>query len=399
MDTHMEPTLLLTAAPTEALKTAAGRLPLMAFVDGESERVLQEASMLLGRCVIMRGGIRKAIEYLTEQRSPHLLIVDISGVDMPLSKIHELADVCEPGTDVVALGDHNDVALYRDLVDSGVSDYIVKPLTRELLQRVLTPKSNDVTRGTLKLGKVISFVGARGGVGTTTLAANMAWHLASKLGRRTALVDLDLHRGDCRMLFNAENATGFRDALHNPLRLDAILLDRIMTRVGERLFLLGSEEPLDDNLQFTASAVDALFSVLRSQFHYIVVDVPQVSGAAFRRALEMADRRVIIVDATMRSMRDGVRLGRLFESDERNVFVVNRVGEGNQHALPLKDITRVLQTQPASLIPFLPKQVMPAAHHALVAASKGGKYADSVAKLATEISGRQRRRSWLPWRR
>jgi pilus assembly protein CpaE len=402
MDTHMEPTLLLAAAaPTEAPKAAAGRLPLMAFVDGESERVLQEAAVMLGRCVIMRGGVKKAVEYLTEQRSPHLLIVDISGVDMALSKIHELADVCEPGTNVVALGDHNDVALYRDLVDAGVSDYIVKPLTRELLQRVLGPKnSHDISRGnTVKLGKVISFVGARGGVGTTTLAANLAWHLANKQGRRVSLVDLDLQRGDCSMLFNAQHTPGFRDALHNPLRLDAILLDRIMTKVGDRLFLLGSEEPLDDNVQFTVSAVDALLSVLRSQFHYIVIDVPRPSGAAFRRALEMADRRVIVVDATMRSMRDGVRLGQLFESNERNVFVVNRVGEGNHHALPLKDIAKVLQAQPASLTPFLPKQVMPAAHHALVAASKRGKYADAVAKLATEISGRQQRRSWLPWRR
>ena len=82
----------------------------------------------------------------------------------------------------------------------------------------------------------------------------------------------------------------------NPLRLDAILVDRIMTRVGDRLFLLGSEEPLDDNTQFTVSAVDALLSVLRLQFHYVVVDVPQISGAAFRRALEMADRRVIVVN-------------------------------------------------------------------------------------------------------
>ena len=89
----------------------------------------------------MRGGIAKAIEYLSEQRSPHLLIVDISGIDLPLSQIHTLADVCEPGTNVVAIGDHNDVGLYRDLQEAGVSNYIVKPLTRELLTRALTPKT------------------------------------------------------------------------------------------------------------------------------------------------------------------------------------------------------------------------------------------------------------------
>src|SRR6201981_1940977 len=118
----------VVATEGAAPRFAAGRPPLMAFVDAETDGVIQEASVALGRGVIVRGGIAKAIEYLSEQRSPHLLIVDISGVDLPLSKIHILADVCEPGTTVVALGDQNDVGLYRDLQESGVSQYIVKPL-------------------------------------------------------------------------------------------------------------------------------------------------------------------------------------------------------------------------------------------------------------------------------
>src|ERR1700757_4238096 len=137
MDTYMtEPLKLLTAQPLEAIpKMPAGRLPLMAFVDAETERVLQEASVLLGRSAIMRGGIAKAIDYLSEERSPHLLLVDIRGIALPRSQIHTLADVCEPGTTVVAIADHNDVGLYRDLIDAGVSKYIVKPMTRELLQK------------------------------------------------------------------------------------------------------------------------------------------------------------------------------------------------------------------------------------------------------------------------
>src|SRR5437762_13710861 len=168
MDT-METIKLLTAQPIDATpKFAAGRRPLMAFVDAETERVLQEASVLLGRCVIMRGGISKAIGYLSEQRSPLLLLVDISGVDLPLPLIHTLADVCEPGTNVVAIGDENDVALYRDLLEAGVSNYVVKPLTREMLAKVITPKpvSSEIGKAALNLGKIVSFVGARGVVGT-----------------------------------------------------------------------------------------------------------------------------------------------------------------------------------------------------------------------------------------
>jgi pilus assembly protein CpaE len=405
---HIENLNLLTAQPIEAApKVAAGRLPLVAFVDAETERVLQESTVLLGRSAIIRGGIAKAIEYLSEQRSPHLLIVDISGIDLPLSQIHTLADVCEPGTSVVAIGDHNDVGLYRDLVDAGVSNYIVKPLTRELLTRALTPKPNsgEVARSGLKLGKMVSFIGARGGVGTTTLACNLAWHLANRQSRRVALVDLDLQNGDCGLLFNTNAAPGLRDALANPLRLDHLLLDRIMTQHGERLFMLGSEEPLHENVQITATAIDTLFSVLRSQFHYIIVDVPRIPAPAFRRALEITDRRIIVVDQTMRAMRDAVRLTKMFgdsgipgaehSAEDRNIFIVNRVGE--HQALSLKDVHKVLQVQPTSMVPFLPSLVTPAAHQGVMAADKRGKFADTVATLALELSGRKRRQKW--WRR
>jgi pilus assembly protein CpaE len=402
--------LLTVQTPYEVEpQVAAGRLPLMAFVDAETERVLQEASVLLGHGTIMRGGIVKAIDYLSEQRSPHLLLVDISGIDLPLSQIHTLADVCEPGTNVVVVGDHNDVGLYRDLVDAGVSNYIVKPLTRELLTRALTPKTNSGEMGraarSLKLGKMVSFIGARGGVGTTTLACNLAWHLANRQSRRVALVDLDLQNGDCSLLFNITTTPGVRDALANPLRLDPLLLDRIMTQHGERLFVLGSEEPMHENMQITATAIDTLFSVLRSQFHYVIVDVPRIPASAFRRALEIADRRIIVVDQTMRAMRDAVRLTKMFGDSEvpgsehatehGSLFIVNRVGE--HHALSLKDVQKVLQVQPTSMVPFLPSLVTPAAHHGLMAADKRGKFADAVARLALELSGRERRQKWW-WR-
>jgi pilus assembly protein CpaE len=409
-----EATHLLTATAIEpVLRIAAGRLPVMAFVDADTERVLQASSLLPGRNQIIRGGITKAIDYLNEQRSPHLLLVDISGVDLPLSQIHILADVCEPGTKVIAIGDHNDVGLYRDLQEAGVSHYIVKPLTRELLTKTLTPNPNsgDMGRATLKLGKMVSFVGARGGVGTTTLAANLAWHLANRQSRRVVLVDLDLQNGGCALLFNINPTPGLRDALANPLRLDHLLLDRIMTQYDERLFVLSGEEPLHENVQFTVSAVEALFSVLRSQFHYVIVDVPRLLLPPYRRALEIADRRVIVVDQTMHSMRDAVRLKKMFgdtgavekasdlaeRAEHRSMFVVSRVGETGHHGLSLREVNNVLQVKPTSLIPFLPSLVTPAAHHATIAASKRGKFANAVGTLALELSGRNQRRRWW-WR-
>ena len=405
----IEPTEINLLTPSTAvepvLRIAAGRLPVIAFVDAQTEQLLQDAAVLPGRNQVIRGGIDKAIEYLSEQRSPNLLLVDISGIELPLSKVQMLADVCEPGTNVIAIGDRNDVALYRDLQDAGVGNYLVKPLTRELLTRALAPKTTngsgggDMGRAPMKLGKMVAFIGARGGVGSTTLAANLAWHLANRQSRRVALVDLDIQHGDCTLLFNVPTTPGLRDALANPLRLDPLLLERIMTQHGERLFMLGGEEPIDEHVQFTPSAVDMLFTVLRGAFHYVIADVPRIPVPAYRRALEIADRRIIVVDQTMRSMRDAVRLKRMLGDDaDRSIFVVNRVGEAGNHGLGLKEIGDTLQAKPTSIVPFLPSLVTPAAHHATIAANKRGKFANGIGELALEISGRARRRGWFSWR-
>jgi pilus assembly protein CpaE len=236
------------------------------------------------------------------------------------------------------------------------------------------------------------------------MAANLAWHLANRHSRRVALVDLDLQHGDCNLLFNINTTPGLRDALANPMRLDPLLLDRITTQYGERLFVLGSEEPMHDTVQFTPAAIDTLFSVLRSQFHYVIVDVPRIPLPPYRRALEIADRRVMVVDQTMRSMRDGVRLKKMFgdsaaeQAEHRNIFVVNRVGETGNHGLSLKEVNNVLQAAPTSMVPFLPNLVTPAAHHATIAANKRGKFANAVGTLALELSGRNKRRRWFSWR-
>ena len=205
MDTMtLEPTEILRTATIEpVLRIAAGRLPIMAFVDADTERLLEDASVLPGRNQIVRGGIAKAIEYLSEQRSPHLLLVDISGVDLPLSQIHILADVCEPGTSVIAIGDRNDVGLYRDLQEAGVNNYIIKPLTRELLTKALAPKTNSGELGraaALKQGKMVSFIGARGGVGTTTIAANLAgspWSISISSKATVRCFSMPIQRSAC----------------------------------------------------------------------------------------------------------------------------------------------------------------------------------------------------------
>jgi pilus assembly protein CpaE len=393
-------------APIEktANRMPAGRVPLLAFVsDAATEKVLHECltHLSLANDMIVRGGIAKAIENLASARSPNILIVDISGIDLPISQVDALADVCEPGVTVIAIGDRNEIGLYRDLLQSGVTDYIVKPLTSQLIARALNKRVGTREAGAIqkKLGTMTALIGARGGVGTTTITVNLAWHLANRQSRRVALVDLDLQNGDCALTLNINPTPGLREALVNPTRIDATLLERIMTPVGSRLFVLSSEESLRDNLEITAEGVDTLVGALRRQFHYVIVDVPRIPATPYRRALDIADFRIIVGDQTLRSVRDIVRLRGMVgegESQQRNGFVVNRYGEGGRHAVTLREMHHVLELQPKAVIPFLPTVFATATNGTRVPASRRGKFTDAIAALALELSGRppDRRRWW-----
>jgi pilus assembly protein CpaE len=208
------------------IKQPAGRPPFLAFVaDGETETLLRECVTQLApeRGSIIRGGITRAIAYLGQHRSPDTLIVDISDVELPISKVNELAEVCEPGVAVIAIGNRNEIGLYRDLLHAGVTDYVVKPLSPQLLAKALMSgqiRGGEPSPIRKKLGALVAFVGARGGVGTTTLAVNTAWHLANRQTRRVALVDLDLQNGDCALALEIKPSSGLREALANPLRID-----------------------------------------------------------------------------------------------------------------------------------------------------------------------------------
>jgi pilus assembly protein CpaE len=388
-----------------ANKLAAGRPQFVGFVtDVETEQLLQEClpQLGLGRGTIIRGGIAKAVEHLGQHRSPNILVVDISGLDLPLTGVNELADVCEPGVTVIAIGDRNEVGLYRDLLRAGVADYLVKPINPQFLSRALMrdhAQTGEASPIHKKLGTLVAFVGARGGVGATTLALNTAWYLANRLSRKIALVDLDLQNGDCALTFDIKPSSGLSEALASPLRIDNTLLERLMTPVGERLFVLSSEEPLEEDLPFTAVAVETLVQVLREQFHFVILDVPRIPAAPYRRALAMADFRVTVVDQTLRSMRDAVRLRKVLgESDggHRNILVINRHGEGGRHAVSLDEIQHLLEMPPKSVIPFQPSSFTAAAGGAKIAAAQRGKFTDAIATLARELMGRAspRQRWW-----
>ena len=392
------------AAPLDAApKAPAGRLPLLGFVtDAATETAILDGAATAGIAPlrVLRGNIGKAIQHLASERSPGILVVDITGEDFPVSRVHDLADVCEPAVTVVAVGDSNDVALYRNLLQAGITEYLFKPVTPQLLAKAVTDKPERSTSLSQKVGKLIACVGARGGVGTTSIATGLAWHLTNQQNRRIALADLDLQHGHCALALNLKTTPGWREALANPMRVDPVFLDRAAAKDSERLAVLSCEESLREDLDITEEAVQTSISVLLGQHHAVIVDVPRVAAAPYRWVLDNADFRVIVADQTLQSARDATRLRAALagDVDHRNLLVINRAGEAGRRAVPLKEMESVLEQRPNLVIPYEAASFAKAINTGESPAAGRGSFPNGIAALAAMLSGREAKpRGW--WRR
>jgi pilus assembly protein CpaE len=401
--------LSVASSTTDVRRAGASRPRFTAFVnDAESESIIRRAlsDAAAEPESVQRGDISKAIEHLGAHRSPDLLIVDISNIELPLSKVRQLSEVCEPGVQVIAVGNRNEIGLYRDLVHAGIADYVVKPLTADLISRSVQLVANPAAAASAaqKVGKTIAVLGTRGGIGTTTVAVSLAWHLANRAGRRVAFVDLDLQTGDSSLMLDLRATTALREALENASRIDNLYLERVMVPHGDRLFVLNAEEPLSDELHFSSEAVEKLIASLQEDFHYVVLDLPRTPSAARKRALELAAQRVIVADETIRSAREIVRLRGILDhgnaASQRNLLVINRIGEHSPGHIPQKEFLSTIEMPAAVTIPLVTKTRSAAADYGGPASAHRGPIATAIEALAGEISGRpiRERQWWEIWR-
>ena len=371
------------------------------LADEASEQVVRQSiqEMALPNSSVHRGNMAKVIAHLQSVRSPNALMVDVSGSELPVTEIHKLAEVCEPGVSVVVVGDRNDVGLYRNLIRAGVGDYIVKPLTKSLVQNVLTQQleGNVISVGagglaSQKLGSVVGVLGSRGGVGTTTIATNLAWFLANNETRRVALLDLDVHYGDCALMLNLKIVGGLREVLENPSRIDELYLERAMVMSGKRLYVLAAEERLDVAVRIDPGALPALFEPLRKQYHYVVVDVPHYSAELIQQVMDAASIRVVVADQTAHSIRDAVRLRRFYDApqpSQRNIIVVNRVGELGKGDINLKLLADTLGLPVDVTVPYHPKSIIAAANAGNAVVAEKGPVTSAIEEIANEMIGRR----------
>ena len=261
-----------------------------------------------------KGGLRNAVQSLSITASPNILLVDLSESGDPLNDINALAEVCEPGTVVVAVGQVNDVRLYRDLIASGIHDYLLKPLSPGQLRDSLSqaqavfaqPKSHDSNAAKRHLS--VAVIGTRGGVGASTLATSLAWLFSSENHMPTALLDLDIHFGTGALTLDLEPGRGLTDAIENPSRIDGLFIERAMIRANDNLAILSAEAPINAPLMTDGAAFVQLEEEFRQAFETTVIDLPRNMLINFPQLLVNVNAIVLATEMTLASARDTIRI-------------------------------------------------------------------------------------------
>src|SRR5215468_5505308 len=250
----------------------------------------------------------EALRRIRSGAVPRVLLVDLGESAAPIAEVSAARAVGGADLKLVVLGTVNDVALFRDLLSAGASDYLVKPSTREALTAILEKTAAPLGTTPDGLGQVIVFIGSRGGVGATTSAVSCAWLMATERCERVALVDLDLHFGTVALKLDLDPGSGLCEALEQPSRIDSLFIERAMIKVTDNLRVLAAEASAAQHLAVDPGAVDMLLHELRRKFVRIAVDLPRGASPMQRVVLAAASHVVVLCERSLAGLRDTIRL-------------------------------------------------------------------------------------------
>ena len=341
---------------------------------------------------IQMGGMAAAIEAYRTAPTPNVILLETESEAGILSGLDQLAAVCDAGTRVVVIGRINDVTLYRELVRRGVSDYVISPvgpldIVRSVCNLFTTPEAKAV-------GRIIAVVGAKGGVGASTIAHNVAWAIARDLALDAVVADLDLAFGTAGLDYNQDPPQGIADAVFSPDRVDTAFLDRLLSKCTDHLSLLAAPATLDRVYDFGADAFDAVFDTLRTTMPCIVLDVPHQWSGWTKRALIAADDILIVAAPDLASLRNTKNLVDLLKTQRPNdrapLYCLNQVGIPKRPEIAAAEFAKAIESQPIATIPFDPQIFGAAANNGQMIAeiSANHRTTEMFLQIAQRLTGR-----------
>lgn len=341
---------------------------------------------------IYMGGLPAAIEFYHKENTPGLIMIEsgMRGQEL-FSQLEQLASVCDEGTKVVVIGAANDIRLYRQLLDKGVSDYLVPPLNPVTIINSLGDLYSDPEKPFI--GRSVAFFGAKGGVGSSTIAHNVAWSLSENIGQETALVDLDASWGTTGLDFAYDNSQGLEEALAEPERLDETLLDRIMLRHTSKLSILAASGTLGTNPVMSPEAYEAVVNTVRSVSPLTLLDMPHYWCEWTSRVLIASDDVVITAIPDLANLRNTKNLIDFLREKRPNdvdpILVLNRTGASKANEISVKDFAAAVGLEPAVTLGYDPETFTEAANDGKMLAEmkSGGAHVAGLDYLATRLKG------------
>jgi pilus assembly protein CpaE len=348
----------------------APRVSVQAFCETEETAAAVRSAgedRRLGKAhlTIQMGGVATAIESYRTVPTPNVIVLETQGRNDILNGLDELATVCDPGTRVVVIGTANDAAPYRELVRRGVSDYVIGPVIA--LDVVRSICSLFSASETVVVGRIIAVVGAKGGVGASTVAHNVAWTIARDLALDSVVTDLDLAFGTASLDYNQDPLQGIANAVFSPDRLDTTVMDRLLQKCTDHLSLLAAPATLERVYDFGADAFDAIFDTLRLTTPCIVLDVPHQWSGWTKRALVGADDIVIVAEPDLANLRNAKNMLNMLKTSRPNdrapLYCLNQVGMPKRPEIGAREFAKAIESPPLAVIPFDSKMFGTAANN------------------------------------
>jgi pilus assembly protein CpaE len=391
-------TASIGAAESDAHIAPAPRVSIQAFCESVDTAAAIEAAgedrrLAKAHLKIQMGGATAAVEAYSTAPTPNVIILeaDPKGEDI-LGSLDQLADVCDAGTRVIVIGKVNDVVLYRELVRRGVSDYLIAPVgTIDIIRAVCGLYSRPDAK---PVGRIIAVVGAKGGVGASTVAHNIGWSIARDIKLDSVVSDLDLAFGTAGLDFNQDPPQGIAEAVFSPDRVDNAFVDRLLSKCTDHLSLLAAPATLDRVYDFGAEAFDSIFDALRSTVPCTVLDVPHLWSGWTKQTLVSADDILIVAAPDLANLRNAKNLFDLLRAsrpnDRRPLYCLNQVGVPKRPEIKSGDFAKALDDVPVAVIPFDPQVFGTAANNGQMIAefAAGHRIAETFRQLAQELTGR-----------
>ncbi len=345
---------------------------------------------------VYKGGLRNAVQSLSITASPSILLVDLSESSDPINDINGLAEVCEPGTVVIAMGQVNDVRLFRDLVASGIHDYLLKPVFPDQVRDVLmhaqamlnAPRLSEPTERVKHSISVV--IGTRGGVGASTIATSLAWLFGSSAKHESALLDLDVHFGTGALALDLEPGRGLIDAIDNPARIDGLFIERAMVRASDKLAILSAEAPINQPLLSDGGTFFHLREEINAAFEATVIDLPRHMMISYPHMVQDVDSIVLVTELTLAAARDTIRLIAALKQaapSARMIVVANKV-PGSASEISRKDFETSIERPIDVIIDYDLKLAIKAAKlgKCMAEVARGTKLASPFNRLLTQVS-------------